>query len=84
MRFDVNKIRQDFPALEHKVCGKPFIYLDNAATAQMPRQVLDAVRELEAWRGNVHRGIHTVSENCTAAYENARKTCAEMCIRDSR
>ena len=36
MRFDVNKIRQDFPALEHKVCGKPFIYLDNAATAQMP------------------------------------------------
>ena len=76
MRFDVNKIRQDFPALEHKVCGKPFIYLDNAATAQMPRQVLDAVWELEAWRGNVHRGIHTVSENCTAAYENARKTCA--------
>lgn len=78
MSFPVEKVRQDFPALSttvHK--DKPLIYLDNAATAQMPRQVWSAVEQIELCRGNVHRGIHAVSERCTAAYEQARREVAD-------
>lgn len=74
--FDVEAVRRDFPALSEKVHGYPLIYLDNAATAQMPRAVLKAVEEIERCRGNVHRGIHTLAGRCTDAYEQARQVCA--------
>lgn len=76
--FDIAAIRKDFPALSETVHGHPLSYLDNAATLQMPRSVMEAVTELELCRGNVHRGAHTLSDRCTAAYESARKTCAEF------
>lgn len=74
--FDVDTVRADFPALSQTVHGHRLIYLDNAATAQMPKAVLDAVREIERCRGNVHRGIHSLSSRCTDAYEHARTVCA--------
>ncbi len=78
MSFPIEKVRQDFPALKTVVHNsKSLIYLDNAATAQMPRQVWSAVEQIELCRGNVHRGIHAVSETCTAAYEQARKQVAD-------
>lgn len=74
--FDVAAVRRDFPALSETVHGYPLVYMDNAATAQCPRSVLNAVEEIEVCRGNVHRGVHTLSNRCTDAYERARKTCA--------
>ena len=74
--FDVNSVRQTCPALAGQVHGRPLIYLDNAATAQMPQPVWDAVSRIELRRANVHRGIHAVSEECTAAYEAARTAVA--------
>ena len=74
--FDVNSVRQICPALAGQVHGRPLIYLDNAATAQMPQPVWDAVRRIELRRANVHRGIHAVSEECTSAYEAARTAVA--------
>ncbi len=76
--FDVKTVRLDFPALSQTVHGHRLIYLDNAATAQMPRSVLDAVQEIDRCRGNVHRGIHSLSSYCTDAYEHARVVCAEF------
>ena len=75
MCFEPEQVRGDFPALAEYVHGKPLVYLDNAATAQMPRAVMDAIEHLELRRGNVHRGIHTLSDACTEAYENARRVC---------
>lgn len=74
--FDAGAIRRDFPALAETVRGKPLIYLDNAATAQMPLAVMEAVREAERLRGNVRRGVHTPGERSTAIYEGARAVCA--------
>ncbi len=72
-RFDVDAIRKDFPILERKVNGKPLVYLDNAASAQKPVQVLDAVRRFqERDYANVHRGQYELSERATEAYEGAR------------
>jgi len=72
-RFDVAAIRADFPALQQVVHGKPLVYLDNAATTQKPRQVIDAIRRYyEEDNANVHRGVHALSERATAAYEDAR------------
>lgn len=76
MAFDVQAVREQFPALGEQIRGRPLVYLDNAATAQMPRAVMGAVARLELCRGNVHRGIHSLSERCTAAYEQARITAA--------
>lgn len=76
MPFDAKAVRRDFPALSRTVHGRPLVYLDSAATAQMPRQVMEAVSALELARGNVHRGIHALSEACTAAYEDARGAAA--------
>lgn len=71
--LDVKKIRKDFPILQQQVHGKPLVYLDNAATSQKPRAVIDAVnRYYLAGNSNVHRGIHFLSEQATAAYEDAR------------
>ena len=71
--FDVQRLRRDFPILERQVYGKPLVYLDNAATSQKPRAVIDAVtRFYEQDNANVHRGLHYLSERATAAYEGAR------------
>jgi cysteine desulfurase/selenocysteine lyase len=71
--FDVEKIRADFPILGQRVHGKPLVYLDNAATTQKPQAVLDAVnRYYTTENSNVHRGIHFLSEQATADYEDAR------------
>ncbi len=71
--FDVFKIRQDFPILGLKVHGKPLVYLDNAATAQKPQAVIDAVtRYYTSENANIHRGVHALSELATEHYEQAR------------
>ncbi|MCW3103344.1 MAG: cysteine desulfurase [Bacteroidetes bacterium] len=73
--IDIQKIRADFPILSRKVNGKPLIYFDNGATAQKPLSVINAIdhyyREQNA---NIHRGVHTMSQEITVAYENARAT----------
>src|SRR5215831_11792337 len=71
--FDVEKIREDFPVLKQKVHGKPLVYLDNAATAQKPQVVIDAiVKFYEVDCANIHRGVHELSQRSTAAYEKTR------------
>jgi cysteine desulfurase/selenocysteine lyase len=76
--FDVGKIRNEFPVLSQMVNGKPLTYLDNAATAQKPRSVLDAVeRYYREDNANVHRGIHELSRRATLAFEGARNRVAE-------
>lgn len=72
--FDPLRWRRDFPLLKIRVYGKPLIYLDNAATAQKPRAVIEAeTRYYETMNSNVHRGVHALSERATAAYEAARE-----------
>jgi len=72
--FDVERVREDFPALRQQVNGKPLVYLDNAATTQKPRPVLEAIRRFyEQECSNVHRGVHTLSQRATEAYERARE-----------
>lgn len=73
--LDVGLARGDFPALHQEVHGKPLVYLDNAATTQKPRAVIDAVRTFyERDCSNVHRGVHLLSQRATVAYEQARTT----------
>jgi cysteine desulfurase / selenocysteine lyase len=73
--LDVERIRQDFPALQQHVYGKPLVYLDNAATTQKPGAVINALRDFYVTsNSNVHRGIHLLSERATRAFENARIT----------
>ncbi|MDX8411527.1 MAG: aminotransferase class V-fold PLP-dependent enzyme, partial [Mariprofundaceae bacterium] len=73
--LDVQAIREDFPILHQQVYGQPLVYLDNAATTQKPRCVIDAVRDYyENSNANVHRGVHFLSERATADYEAARET----------
>ncbi|HEY3282651.1 MAG TPA: cysteine desulfurase [Armatimonadota bacterium] len=71
--YDVARVREDFPILRQTVHGKPLVYLDNAATTQKPRLVIDALRRYyEEDNANVHRGVHLLSERATDAYECAR------------
>jgi len=71
--FDVYRIREDFPILKQTVHGKPLVYLDNAATTQKPRPVIDALACFYcAECSNIHRGVHLLSERATEEYENAR------------
>src|SRR5712692_9097940 len=71
--FDVARIRQDFPILAQRVHGKPLVYLDNAATAQKPQSVIDALcRYYATDNANIHRGLHQLSERATEAFEGAR------------
>jgi cysteine desulfurase/selenocysteine lyase len=71
--FDVERVRADFPILQIKVEGKPLVYLDNAASSQMPQPVIDRlVRYQTTEHANIHRAVHTLSERATAAYEDAR------------
>lgn len=72
--FDVKKIRADFPILQEKVYGKPLVYLDNGATSQRPKQVIDKMTEYYLrYNSNVHRGVHYLSNKCTDANEESRK-----------
>jgi cysteine desulfurase/selenocysteine lyase len=78
-RLDVAALRSEFPILHRPVRGKPLVYLDNAATAQKPRAVIDAVRRFyEEDNANVHRGVHLLSEKATRAYEEARVKVARF------
>ena len=71
--YDVEKVRRDFPILQERIHGKPLVYLDNAATAQKPQAVLDAIEQYYRHdNSNVHRGVHTLSERATEHYERAR------------
>ncbi len=71
--FDVDKIRDDFPILKRKVHGKPLVYLDNAATSQTPQIVIDTiVGYYSNYNANIHRGVHTLSQEATDKYEQAR------------
>jgi len=73
--FDERRIREDFPILQQTVHGKPLVYLDNAATTQKPRAVLDAlIAYYSEDNANVHRGVHLLSERATQAFEDARVT----------
>ena len=77
--LDINKIRQEFPILDQQVNGKPLIYLDNAATNQKPLRVIDALsRHYKVDNANIHRGIHTLAERSTAAFEETRRIIAEF------
>ncbi|MBS41033.1 MAG: cysteine desulfurase CsdA [Rhodospirillales bacterium] len=72
--FDVNVLRQDFPILTEEVYGKPFTYLDSAASAQKPRQVIEAISKVYSTEySNVHRGVHYMSQKTTDAMEEARE-----------
>jgi cysteine desulfurase/selenocysteine lyase len=79
-------VRDDFPILDQEVHGKPLVYLDSAASAQKPRQVIDAISEYyENDHANVHRGVHTLSQRATFAYERARgKVKLFLNARDTR
>src|SRR5262245_43586298 len=71
--YDVAALRRDFPILAREVHGRPLVYLDNAASAQKPTRVLDAMREFATREyANVHRGVHYLSGAATERYENAR------------
>lgn len=72
--LDIEKIKSQFPILKRRINGKPLTYLDNAATSQKPQVVIDALTNYyENFNSNIHRGIHTLSEEATLAYENCRE-----------
>ena len=77
--LDVNAIRADFPILQRQVNGRPLVYLDNAATTQKPQAVIDAlVHYYSNTNANIHRGLHTLAEEATAAYEAVRQQTADF------
>ncbi len=77
--FDVERVRADFPILKQEVFGHPLVYLDNAASAQKPRQVLDAMQEAyETYYSNVHRGLHRLSQLSTDGFEAGREKIARF------
>ena len=74
-KLNIEKIRSEFPILSREVNGKPLVYLDNGATSQKPQQVIDVISHYyEFENSNIHRGIHTLSQEATTAYEEARTT----------
>jgi len=77
--FDIEKVREDFPILKRKINGKPIVYLDNAATSQKPRKVIETIElYYEEYNANIHRGIYSISEEATTAHENARAKVARF------
>src|ERR1700719_3494547 len=77
--FDVAQVRKDFPILKRQINGKPLVYLDNAATSQKPESVIRALSDYYTNNNaNIHRGIHTLSEEATASYEGVRKQVAQF------
>lgn len=82
--MDIIEIRHDFPILQREVYGKPLVYLDNAATSQKPRCVVEKIDEMYfTLNSNVHRGVHFLSQEATQAHENARKTVQKFIGADS-
>ena len=78
-RFDVHRVRQEFPILGLVIRDRQLVYLDNAATTQKPRAVLDALtRYYTKHNANIHRGVHYLSETATEAYEAARRTAQQF------
>ena len=74
MMYDLNKVRADFPILSRQVYNRPLVYLDNAATTQKPRKVVDAItEEYYSVNANVHRGVHFLSQQATQLHEEARE-----------
>ena len=72
--IDISAVRKDFPILQREVNGKPLIYLDNAATSQTPQAVIDTIVDYYSrYNANIHRGVHTLSQEATDAYEEARE-----------
>lgn len=72
--YDVETLRRDFPILNREVHGKPLVYLDNAATSQTPQQVIEVFRDYYSrYNANIHRGLHTLADEATAAYEGTRQ-----------
>ncbi|MCI6726660.1 MAG: cysteine desulfurase [Bacteroidales bacterium] len=77
--YDIDTVRQDFPILAREVYGRPLVYLDNAATTQKPREVVEAmVQEYYEVNANVHRGVHYLSQQATDLHEEARRTVARF------
>ncbi len=77
--FTIETIRQDFPILTKKIHGQPLVYLDNAATTQKPQVVIDTIANYyQNTNANVHRGVHSLSEQATVLYENSRKTVQQF------
>ncbi|MFM8914067.1 MAG: aminotransferase class V-fold PLP-dependent enzyme [Flammeovirgaceae bacterium] len=77
--LDIEKIRRQFPVLHQTVNGKPLIYFDNAATNQKPQQVIDALTDYyKGYNANIHRGIHTLAEKATRAYEDTREAMRQF------
>lgn len=78
-KIDINKVRADFPILKRQVNGKPLVYLDNGATTQKPKQVIDAIiHYYEEMNSNVHRGVHYLSQISTDAFEVTRRKVKEF------
>src|SRR5919107_1390012 len=74
-RLDIYEVRRQFPVLNREVKGHPLVYFDNAATAQKPQVVIDALVDYySGYNANIHRGIHTLAEEATAAFEETRDT----------
>src|SRR3989344_1349017 len=77
--MNVQQIRQDFPILGRKINSKPLVYLDNAATSQKPKQVIEAIVDYyQNHNANVHRGLHTLGDEATKLYAEARQTIAKF------
>ena len=77
--MDIHSIREQFPILDRKVYGKPLTYLDNTATTQTPRRVVDAITDMYyTHKANVHRGVHALSQEATAMLETTRETVAQF------
>jgi len=77
--YDVEQVRRDFPILQQQVYGHPLVYLDNAATSQKPRAVIDAIAHYyERGNANIHRGVHYLSEHATSEHEAARRTVQQF------
>ena len=71
--FNIEAIRADFPILKEKINGYPLVYFDNAATSQKPQQVIDCISDYYSrYNANIHRGVHTLSQTATDAYEQSR------------
>ncbi|HPV88176.1 MAG TPA: aminotransferase class V-fold PLP-dependent enzyme, partial [Bacteroidales bacterium] len=82
--MNIAHIREQFPALHQKVHGKPLVYLDNGATSQKPKMVLDVLQEMEGKiNGNIHRAVHYLSAQCTERYEKARTVVKDFLNADS-
>jgi cysteine desulfurase/selenocysteine lyase len=75
MNYDIKKYRSDFPVLSREINGKPLVYFDNGATTQKPKAVIDSIVDYYSnYNANIHRGVHHLSQEASAAYENARAT----------